>query len=202
MEITGKQIIGAPQKVVWDALNDVAILQACVPGCESIEQDSPTDFRGVMAAKVGPISAKFKGKLTITRSDPPNSYSLMFEGQGGVAGFAKGTADVSLRPEGSGTELTYVAQAQIGGKIAQIGSRLVDLAAKKITEEFFSAFQRRLSGESDVSPVVGVISKPAASIERAQPVAANSSQRVIAGQLIPWLIAAVATVAAILGWMR
>ena len=148
MEIIGNQLIPQSQQATWDAICDPAVLQVCIPGCESMDRISDSEFDLIMGAKVGPVSAKFKGKITLLDVDAPNSYRLVFEGQGGVAGFAKGQADVKLVPEGDATRLEYTAKATIGGKIAQVGSRLVDGVAKKIAEQFFSAFNRHLSGES------------------------------------------------------
>jgi hypothetical protein len=145
MEMTGEQRVSAPQQDTWNALNDPETLKACIPGCESIEPVSNTEYRVLMTARVGPVSAKFKGTLTLSDIDAPNSYSLAFEGQGGVAGFGKGSAQVRLAPEGEDTRLAYAVKASIGGKLAQIGSRLVDAAAKKIADDFFRAFNERLS---------------------------------------------------------
>jgi len=139
MDITGYQTIPKPQRETWDAICDPEVLKQCIPGCESMEKISDSEFHLLMAAKVGPVSAKFKGKITLANVDEPNAYTLIFEGQGGVAGFAKGQADVKLAPDGDGTRLDYVAKATIGGKLAQVGSRLVDGVAKQIAEKFFSA---------------------------------------------------------------
>ncbi len=145
MEMTGEQLIPAPQQAVWNALNDPEALKACVPGCESIAASGENQFDVLMVARVGPVSAKFKGKLSLSDVRPPESYSIAFEGQGGAAGFAKGGAKVSLATEESSTRLRYEVKANVGGKLAQIGSRLVDAAAKKIADEFFRAFNERLS---------------------------------------------------------
>ena len=147
MEMTGEQLIPLPQEATWRALNDTAILKECIPGCEAIEQVSDTEYQLTMTAKVGPVSAKFKGKMTLSDIDPPNAYTLVFEGQGGVAGFAKGQANVQLTPNAEGTRLGYAVKAMIGGKLAQVGSRLVDGVAKKMAEQFFTAFNKRASGE-------------------------------------------------------
>jgi carbon monoxide dehydrogenase subunit G len=147
MEMTGEQLIPVPQEATWRALNDTAILKDCIPGCETMEQVSDTEYQLTMTAKVGPVSAKFKGKMTLSDVDPPNAYTLVFEGQGGVAGFAKGQANVSLTPNAEGTRLGYAVKAMIGGKLAQVGSRLVDGVAKKIAEQFFAAFNQRVSDE-------------------------------------------------------
>lgn len=149
MEITGEQLIPVPQQTTWNGLNDAAVLKDCIPGCDSLEQVSPTEYQLTMTAKVGPVSAKFKGKMTLTDVAPPHAYTLTFEGQGGVAGFAKGEARVALSPDNSGTRLAYSAKAMIGGKLAQVGARLIDGVAKRMAEQFFAAFNRRVSGESD-----------------------------------------------------
>jgi carbon monoxide dehydrogenase subunit G len=146
MEMTGSQLIPASQAETWRALNDPETLKACIPGCETIERVSDSEYRVTMTARVGPVAAKFRGKLLISDADPPRAYSLSFEGQGGAAGFGKGSAKVQLAPEGTGTRLSYTASAQVGGKLAQIGSRLVDAAAKKVANDFFAAFDARVGG--------------------------------------------------------
>jgi len=144
MEMTGEQLIRATQAETWAALNDPAILKDCVPGCESIERTAENEFSVQMTARVGPVSAKFKGRMTLSNIVAPDSYSLAFEGQGGVAGFAKGSADVSLAGAGEDTRLSYKVKANVGGKLAQIGSRLVDAAANKVANEFFTAFNEKV----------------------------------------------------------
>ena len=145
MEMTGEQLIQASQADTWAALNDPEMLKACVPGCESIEKTSDTEYVVQMTARVGPVSAKFKGKMTLSNIKAPDSYSIAFEGQGGVAGFAKGGADVSLATEGHDTRLSYKVKANVGGKLAQIGSRLVDAAANKVANDFFNAFNEKVA---------------------------------------------------------
>src|SRR3954465_14665076 len=145
MEMTGEQLIAAPQKEVWDALNDPQILKACVPGCESIEKSGDNEYQVLVVARVGPVSAKFKGKLTLSDIKPPESYSLAFEGQGGAAGFAKGGAQVRLSDHEGQTKLAYDVKASVGGKLAQIGSRLVDAAAKKVADDFFRNFNQKVA---------------------------------------------------------
>jgi hypothetical protein len=146
MEMTGEQLIPAPQAEVWRALNDPAVLKECVPGCESIDPSGENVYQVLMVAKVGPVSAKFKGKLTLSDVKPPDSYSIAFEGQGGAAGFAKGGAHVKLLSENQQqTKLSYEVKANVGGKLAQIGSRLVDAAARKIADDFFTRFNDKLS---------------------------------------------------------
>lgn len=145
MEMTGEQLIPLPQQITWDGLNDIAVLKDCIPGCETIEQITPTEFQLTMTAKVGPVSAKFKGRMTLSDVVPPRGYTLTFEGQGGVAGFAKGEARVELAPDDGGTRLGYSAKAMIGGKLAQVGARLIDGVAKKMAEQFFASFNKRVS---------------------------------------------------------
>ena len=147
MEMSGEERIAATQQQTWAALNDPEILKACVPGCESIERITDNEYQVLMVARVGPVSAKFKGKLALSDLNPPNSYALAFEGQGGAAGFGKGSAQVQLAPEGDGTLLTYQVKASVGGKLAQIGSRLVDAAAKKISKDFFAAFNEKVGAQ-------------------------------------------------------
>lgn len=146
MEMTGEQRIPASQAATWAALNDPEFLKTCLPGCESFELAGDTEYTVLLTARVGPVSAKFKGRMVISEAKPPHSYALAFEGQGGVAGFAKGSASVQLTPQGAAeTLLTYQAKAHVGGKLAQIGSRLVDAAAQKVAGEFFAAFNERMS---------------------------------------------------------
>jgi len=147
MEMTGEQLIPQTQEITWKALNDTAVLKDCIPGCESIEQTGNNEYQLVMIAKVGPVSAKFKGKMTLSDIVAPQSYKLAFEGQGGVAGFAKGEATVHLSPQDGSTKMAYAANAMIGGKLAQVGSRLIDGVAKKIAGEFFARFNEKVSGK-------------------------------------------------------
>jgi len=152
MEMKGEQLIPAPQQVVWDALNDPGVLKACVPGCESIEKSGDNEYQVLMVARVGPVSAKFKGKLTLSDINPPNSYSISFEGQGGPAGFAKGSAQVRLASQDHHTKLSYDVKANVGGKLAQIGSRLVDAAAKKVADDFFRNFNEKFASAAPGDP--------------------------------------------------
>jgi len=145
MEMSGEQRIPLPQQRVWEALNDPEILKACIPGCESIERVSDNEYKVAMTAAIGPVKAKFSGKLMLADMNPPNSYSLAFEGSGGAAGFGKGSAQVSLSPDGGGTLLTYKATASVGGKLAQIGSRLIDGVAKKMSDDFFVRFNNTVA---------------------------------------------------------
>ena len=146
MEMSGEQRIALPQAQVWAGLNDPEVLKASIPGCESIERVSDTEYKVAITAAVGPVKAKFNGKLLLSDVNAPTSYRLAFEGSGGAAGFGKGGAQVSLAPDGGGTKLSYVANAQVGGKLAQVGSRLIDGVAKKMADEFFQRFNEKLAG--------------------------------------------------------
>ncbi|MDE8346975.1 MAG: carbon monoxide dehydrogenase subunit G [Acidocella sp.] len=140
MDMTGERRIEASAETIWTALNDPEVLKACIPGCESIEKLSDTELKAVVAVKLGPISARFTGKVELSDLDPPNGYTISGEGQGGVAGFAKGGAKVSLLAEAGATTLSYAVNAQIGGKMAQLGARLIDSTAKSYAEQFFTKF--------------------------------------------------------------
>jgi uncharacterized protein len=156
MEMTGEELIPLPQQRVWEALNDPEVLKACIPGCESVEKVSDTEYRIAMTAAVGPVKAKFAGKLLLTDVNPPNSYVIAFEGSGGAAGFGKGSSQVALSPEGASTRLSYTAKATVGGKLAQVGSRLIDGVARKMAQDFFNRFN------ATVAPV------PAATVEEVE----------------------------------
>ena len=145
MELLGNRLIPAPIATTWEALNDPETLKACIAGCESLERTGDEAYTAVVALKVGPVSARFKGNLKMTNVDAPNGYTINFDGQGGVAGFGKGSADVKLTAESATTtRLVYEARAQVGGKMAQIGSRLVDATAGKLADDFFKAFEALL----------------------------------------------------------
>lgn len=154
MELTGDRLIPAPRARTWEALNDPEVLKGCIAGCESLERTGEDGFTALVAVKIGPVSARFKGSLKLSDVQPGSSYTIHFDGQGGAAGFGKGSADVSLADEAGQTRLRYTARAQVGGKMAQIGSRLVDAAAAKISEDFFQAFETRLREEAGVPAAV------------------------------------------------
>jgi len=140
MNMTGERFIAAPRVAVWAALNDPEVLKACIPGCESLEKLSDTQMKAVAGIKLGPVSAKFQGQVTLSDLDPPNGYRISGEGKGGPAGFAKGGAEVRLIDQDAGTLLSYTVDAQVGGKIAQVGARLIDATAKTMAEQFFKKF--------------------------------------------------------------
>lgn len=145
MEMSSTRLIAAPPDAVWHALNDPDALRDCIPGCESLTRESESLWRAVLAAKVGPVSARFNGSIELADVLPPSSYTLRFKGQGGAAGFASGEARVALAPAAGGTSMAYTAKAQVGGKLAQIGSRLVDGAAAKLADEFFERLAARFA---------------------------------------------------------
>ena len=154
MEIIGTQLIAAPREAVWHALNDPGVLKNCLPGCESVEKLSDTEFKVIIKTAIGPLRARFQGSLIMTESHPPASCVMNFEGQGGAVGFGKGTSSVSLESTSEGTQLSYNAKAQIGGKLAQVGSRLIDSVAKKMTDDFFKAFKAQLQAPTVVKDVL------------------------------------------------
>jgi carbon monoxide dehydrogenase subunit G len=140
MTMTGEVQLPANREAVWAMLNEPTVLKSCIPGCELLDKDSDTEFRTVATIKIGPVKARWKGKVRFSELDPPNSYRISGEGEGGVAGFAKGGATVSLADKDGGTRLCYVVEAQIGGKLAQLGQRLINSAAKKTADDFFANF--------------------------------------------------------------
>jgi carbon monoxide dehydrogenase subunit G len=191
MDIIGQQVIPASREAVWTALNDPVILKACLPGCESVECLSPDVFQVVIKTAIGPLRARFEGSLKMTDVMAPESCVMHFEGQGGAVGFGKGTAVVLLRETADGTELSYEAKAQIGGKLAQVGSRLIDSVAKKMADDFFKAFRQQLlppepkvefkpaaDADADAVAVAGlpagpVLSEPETSAQAQAPMAAG-----------------------------
>jgi carbon monoxide dehydrogenase subunit G len=156
MEMLGNRKLRITQQQAWEALNDPETLKKCIPGCDKFELTGDNQYTVSLAVKIGPVSAKFNGKVTLADIMPPDSYKLSFEGQGGVAGFAKGSSSVSLKPvvdEGEGCELDYTVQAQVGGKIAQLGQRLIDGAAKSTADDFFKRFEAEMESRYGPPPV-------------------------------------------------
>ena len=171
MEMSGSRTVPADIETTWRALNDPEVLKACIAGCESVERVSDNEYRLTMTARVGPVSARFTGRIVLADIVAPTSYTLSFEGQGGAAGFANGEARVTLSPNNPGTRIDYQAKAQVGGKLAQIGSRLVDGAAAKVADDFFARFADRLGG-----PAPAALGAGATNIS-ANPMAAESHIR-------------------------
>ena len=148
MDMKGEERIAASRQAVWAALNDPEILRQCIPGCETLEMKSPTELSATVKIKIGPVSASFAGDVTLSNIDAPNGYTISGEGSGGIAGFAKGGADVALAEDGNETILSYTVSAQIGGKLAMLGSRLIDSTAKKLAGQFFQELNRVVSEQA------------------------------------------------------
>ncbi len=182
MQQSGEYRIAAPRERVWAALNDPEILKASIEGCESLERTADDTFNAVVRARVGPLSATFTGEVKLTDLDPPKAYTLEVSAKGGAAGFGKGTARVSLEDEGSATLLKYQVEGSVGGKLAQIGQRLIDAAARKTADDFFESFSR----------IVAPPAEPAPGAEQASP-----STPAISRANLFWITAMAATVAAI-----
>jgi len=144
MEMQGSRQLGITQQQAWESLNDPAVLKICIPGCDKVEATGENQYAVAMAVKIGPVSAKFAGKITLSDIVPPASYTISFEGQGGAAGFGKGHSNVRLTPNDAGCELAYTVNAQVGGKVAQLGQRLIDGAAKSLAEDFFKRFDAEM----------------------------------------------------------
>ena len=161
MDMTGDYLIQAPRRRVWDALIDPDVLKQCIPGCETVEQTSETTFSAKVTAKVGPVKAKFSGNVTLSDMNPPESYTISGEGKGGAAGFAKGGARVHLAEEGDGTRLRYTVEANVGGKLAQLGARLIQGTARKMADDFFGRFSQVVAGvEAPPTTVAGAPAEP------------------------------------------
>jgi len=191
MELTGERLIPADRAATWAAINDPAILQACITGCESLERTADGSFAAVVALRVGPVSAKFRGTLRMLDVRAPEHCRLQFEAQGGAAGFGKGSADVDLSDAGPGrTTLRYASKATVGGKMAQIGSRLVDAAAAKLAEDFFAAFEARLA------PAGTPVDAQAPAATPVTPPGPDAGARGVAALIVLAVVAVVAAVAA------
>jgi hypothetical protein len=202
MDFTGRYTIPASPEAVWSALNDAEVLKACIPGCETLVKTSDTDFEGAARIKVGPVSATFRGKVSLADLDPPRRLILKGEGQGGVAGFAKGDAEVLLTPVDGGTELAYNAKANVGGKLAQIGQRLIDGAAKQIADDFFKRFSAAVIPAVEPDPTVEAMAEAGGAVGTAADarVPAQSSEPVAREGLAPqvWVVGLIAVVVILL----
>lgn len=174
MDMTGERRIPAPRTVVWDALNDTDVLKASIPGCESLEMTGDHEMKATASVKVGPISARFAGKVQLTDIDPPNGYRISGEGQGGVAGFAKGGAQVTLADDGADTLLSYSVNAQVGGKLAQLGGRLIDATAKQMADAFFDRFSKQVQAMAPATETTPEAARPAAVVVTEAPPSAIS----------------------------
>jgi uncharacterized protein len=191
MDMNGECRIAASQQVVWEALNDPEILRACIPGCETVEKVSDTEFTAKVTFKVGPVKAKFAGEVTLSDINPPNSYTISGSGKGGAAGFGKGGAQVSLKTDGDETILTYTASASVGGKLAQVGQRLIDSTSKKLAAEFFSSFAAHLSGDGEAEQGAPAdVPKAVVASEKNEPAPGAASGQ----STLPWIIAGASVV--------
>src|ERR1700729_2661777 len=161
MDMTGERRIEAPRQTVWQALNDPAVLKASIPGCESLEKLSDTDMKATAAVKIDPIPARFSGAVPLTDIAPPNGYTIGGEGQGGVAGFAKGGAKVHVEDAGAAPLLRYEVHAQVGGKIAQLGARLIDATAKQMADSFFDRFGAQVAAPPPIAAAAAGVPYPA-----------------------------------------
>jgi carbon monoxide dehydrogenase subunit G len=193
MEFTGRYTIPAPIDVVWAAINDAEMLKACIPGCETLVKTPQGEFEGAARIKVGPVSATFRGKVALVDPEPPKRLVLKGEGQGGVAGFARGEAEVNLSPVDGGTELHYVAKANVGGKLAQIGQRLIDGAAKQIADDFFKRFSAALTPALTPDPVVEPIET---TVAEARSEASPETREGLAPQI--WVVGLIAVIVILL----
>ena len=185
MTMTGEVDLHATRQVVWEALNDPEILKSCIPGCQSLEKVGDNSLQAVAKVKVGPVAATFKGKVDLLDLDPPNGYRISGEGEGGVAGFAKGGATVKLSDIPTGTKLAYDVEAQVGGKLAQLGARLIDGVAKKMADPFFSDFAAAVAKQQGVEPAAAA-GAPEQSAQAQQQEAQGLLQRLIAWFLGLW----------------
>ncbi|HYG87713.1 MAG TPA: carbon monoxide dehydrogenase subunit G [Azospirillum sp.] len=186
MDMTGTHRIEAPRERVWAALNDADVLRQCIPGCEEVQKLSDTEFTAKVQAKVGPVSARFNGKVILSDLDPPNGYTIAGEGSGGAAGFGKGGAIVRLTEDDGATVLTYEAHAQVGGKLAQIGSRLVDGTARKMADDFFTRFSALVGGGVPAAEAADATATPARIVPPEIPLPLPA-MRGGSGFYVPWV---------------
>jgi uncharacterized protein len=193
MEMQGSRVLAITQEQAWEALNDPHVLKACIPGCEKLEPSGDNQYAIAVAVKVGPVSAKFGGKIVLTEVQPPESYTLSFDGQGGAAGFGKGQAQVKLTPQGTGCELSYSVKAQVGGKIAQVGQRLIDGVARSMAEEFFKRFDLEMQRRHPQAYAAAAAAQPAGQVATAP----------TGNRLTVWaLLAGAVLMAAVVWWLR
>jgi uncharacterized protein len=196
MEMEGSRVLAITQEQAWAALNDPEVLKASIPGCEKVEASGENRYAVVVAVKVGPLAAKFAGKIMLNDVNPPESYTLTFDGQGGAAGFGKGQAKVKLTPQGTGCELAYSATAQVGGKLAQVGQRLIDGVARSMAEDFFKRFEQEMQRRYPQAY--------ADAASAAQPAGGSQSTREPPARGVPpWIwVAAAAVLVALVWWFK
>jgi hypothetical protein len=200
MKLSGEHLIPASQQTVWEALNDADMLRACLPGCETLEKVSDTEMTAKITTKIGPVKATFTGDVTLSDLDPPNGYKLSGEGQGGAAGFASGSASVNLSEQDGGTLLRYEVEARVGGKLAQIGSRLIDSVTKKLAAQFFTSLVEKLSPDdaTDAEPQSAESTESAPATATPAAAAASAPKRGIPTPI--WVIGIIGVVAVLILW--
>ena len=200
MKLSGEHLIPASQQIVWEALNDADMLRACLPGCETLEKVSDTEMTAKITTKIGPVKATFTGDVTLSDLDPPNGYKLSGEGQGGAAGFASGSASVNLSEQDGGTLLRYEVEARVGGKLAQIGSRLIDSVTKKLAAQFFTSLVEKLSPDdaTDAEPQSAESTESAPATATPAAAAASAPKRGIPTPI--WAIGIIGVVAVLILW--
>ena len=198
MDMNGEYTIPAPRQKVWEALNDPEVLKQCIDGCQSLEKTSDTEFKAKVTAKVGPVKATFNGTVNLSDIDPPNGYTISGEGQGGVAGFAKGGAQVTLSGEGNETVLNYEANAEVGGKLASVGSRLVLGVAKKTADDFFSKFSDIVGGGEEAAEAPAAPDEAAAAAP--EPASAPAGEPKAGVSPAVWVVGAIVVIA-VAAWL-
>jgi len=200
MKLSGEHLIPASQQTVWEALNDADMLRACLPGCETLEKVSDTEMTAKITTKIGPVKATFTGDVTLSDLNPPNGYKLSGEGQGGAAGFASGSASVNLSEQDGGTLLRYEVEARVGGKLAQIGSRLIDSVTKKLAAQFFTSLVEKLSPDdaTDAEPQSAESTESAPATATPAAAAASAPKRGIPTPI--WVIGIIGVVAVLILW--
>jgi carbon monoxide dehydrogenase subunit G len=188
MRMTGEERIAAPRQMVWEALNNPEVLRQAIPGCQSLSQDAPDKLSAVVEVKIGPIGARFNGAVTLSDIDAPNGYTISGEGQGGMAGSAKGGAKVKLADDGAGTLLTYEVNADVGGRLAQLGGPIIDATAKQLAGKFFRKFGEIVGGETPVAaqPAVSASASSSSSVSHAAPVTVAPQVAATGSSKSPW----------------
>lgn len=197
MDMQGNRPLAITQQQAWDALNDPAVLKTCIPGCDKVEATGDNQYSIGMALKIGPVAAKFSGKIALSDMLPPQSYTISFEGQGGPAGFGKGSAKVQLSPNDRGTDLSYSVQASVGGKIAQLGQRLIDGAAKSMAEDFFKRFDDEMQKQHPAAYAAQAQADATASTATLSAVAEAPGSGLLGLPLWAWVLGAVILVASV-----
>jgi carbon monoxide dehydrogenase subunit G len=201
MQMTGEQRVAAPRQRVWEALNDPEVLRAAIPGCQTLERDGDDRFVATVEIKIGPIGARFKGAVTIADRDPPSGYRLVGEGNGGIAGSAKGEAGVKLTDDGAGTLVSYTVDAQVGGRLAQLGGPIIDATAKQLAAKFFDKLGQIVSGAEAPAPVTEAAAAAPVATVAAPPAAFPIAPAPAAAAGFPWSLVVAVAVAVLGGFL-